>query len=67
MGKDFEIPDITKTFEADPTLAALGIAIVFGIYAKITGDTRLLSLFVLVLGAVFVFQTFNYLMGKLMQ
>ncbi len=43
----------------------LGIVIVFVIYAKITGDVRILSFFVLLMLILFAISIINLVLGKL--
>ncbi len=55
------------SFKGKRNVTALMIALVLGLYAKFTGDFQPLSIFVLVITAIFLFELVNFVMGKLGQ
>lgn len=55
------------SFEGDRNVTVLMIALVLGIYAKVTGDIQPFAAFVLIVTLIFIFFAFNFVMGKLKQ
>lgn len=49
----------------DRNLTVLGIIFVAMIYAKLTGDTKPLAVFVFVFSAIFLFNLVNFILGKI--
>ena len=54
-----------KLFTGTRSLHVLGIALVAGLYAFITKDTRPLAVFVMAMAAIFLFDLVNFLLGKI--
>jgi hypothetical protein len=69
MAKDEKFMEFKDIFEKvnkdNKGFAIIGIAIVLGIYAKLTGDIRPLAGFVILMILVALFMFVNTVMGKL--
>ncbi len=55
------------SLKGDRATHVLMVAVVLGIYAKITGDSRPFAVFVLIVALSFIFYAVNFVLGKLYQ
>lgn len=59
-------PSISDIFsKTSSNVAILGIGIVFGVYAKITGNLKPLLFFAAAIATLFLIKTTNLVLGKL--
>ena len=60
------MPSVNDVFaNTSANVAILGIGIVFGVYAKFTGDLKPLLFFSTAIATVFILKTTNLVLGKL--
>ncbi|MBR9681138.1 MAG: hypothetical protein GOU98_04950 [Candidatus Altiarchaeota archaeon] len=58
--------DVDKIFAGkDRNLTVLSIALVAGLYAALTGDTKPFAVFVFTIAILFLFDLVNYILGKI--